>query len=171
MADKFISITPSGQMQEKSSTTTSAGAGDSGRIPALDPDGKLDVSMMPASVGLDTKVAQASENLSSGDFVNFWEETGTLKVRKADGSDPTKAAHGYVIDAYLSGENATVFLRGVNSQVSGISKGDRVYLSDVNPGEPTTTPVTTTGHILQFLGTAVDDNQVNFDEFDPIIRA
>src|SRR5882757_9494798 len=85
----------SGTVTEVATPTTSAGAGDSGKIPSLDAGGKLDSSFMPTGIAADTAAITASEALSAGDLVNVWNSTGA-KVRKADASTAGKEAHGFV---------------------------------------------------------------------------
>src|SRR5512143_1765954 len=88
-----------GALTEKAAIQSSAGAGDAGKIPALDAAGRLDNSMMPVGLGAETDVITTSEALSAGDFVNIWASTGT-KVRKADATTAGKEAHGFVLSAY-----------------------------------------------------------------------
>jgi len=95
-----------GALSEVATNQTSSGAGDANKIPSLDSTGKLDMTMMPVGLGAETDSIVASENLAAGDMVNFWNSTG-IKVRKADASS-NKPAHGFVLAAVTSGENATV---------------------------------------------------------------
>ena len=90
MADKYI-YNNSGTLTEKAAIISSAGAGDSGKIIALDAAGRIDNSMMPVGIGTDSGAVTASENLSAGDFVNIWNSTGA-KVRKADATTAGKRA-------------------------------------------------------------------------------
>ena len=90
--------------------TTSAGAGDSGKLVALDGSGRIDSTMMPVGIGADTATITTSEALSAGDFVNVWDSTGA-KVRKADATVSGKEAHGFVLSAYGSSASATVYLK------------------------------------------------------------
>ena len=52
MAQKFIVLT-NGQLAEREAATTSTGAADAGKIPALAGDGRLPESMMPVGIGAD----------------------------------------------------------------------------------------------------------------------
>ncbi len=138
----------------------STGAADAGKIAALDAAGKWDASMMPTGVGADTKAYPASENLAGGDYVNIFDDAGTWKIRKADGSDPAKFASGFVLAAVTSGSNDTVYFEGDNTSVSGLSPG-LVWLSDATPGAVVQTPPTAAGSIIQVLGTATSATSVN----------
>ena len=73
MAQKFLRLL-SGVISELEALVTSAGAGDAGKIPALDVTGKLDNSFMPVGIGADSKILPASENLAAGDLVNVWND-------------------------------------------------------------------------------------------------
>jgi hypothetical protein len=152
---KYIALL-AGKLKEVAGLTTSAGAGDAGKIPALDGNGRLDNSMMPAGFGAETQTITASENLAAGDFVNIHNSTG-LKARKADASGgPSKKAHGFVLAAVTSGQPATVYYGNINNQVAGLTVGDEYYLSHSTPGGVVNAAglPTTAGHIVQRLGVA-----------------
>lgn len=149
-------------------TVTSAGSGDAGKLVALGGDGKIDVTAMPAGIGADTKVIVASEALAAGDFVNVWNSTGA-KVRKADASTAGKQADGYVKAAVSNGGNATVYFEGPNTGLSGLTPG-KVFLS-TTPGLSTATAPTGSGNIVQKLGTAVAADEINVEFSDPITLA
>ena len=54
MAKRLINQNTDGSKETYAGVTTSAGAGSSGEIPALDSAGKLDSSMMPVGFGQDS---------------------------------------------------------------------------------------------------------------------
>lgn len=64
-AGKIVALNASGVLDSTivNSKTSSAGAGDSGKLPALDAAGLLDSSFMPVGVGADTAPITASEAL------------------------------------------------------------------------------------------------------------
>lgn len=165
--NKYISNV-AGQLTEVAASQASAGAGDAGKIPALDAAGRLDTSMMPVGIGADTATITASEALSAGDYVNVWNSTGA-KVRKADASTSGKEAHGFVLAAVSNGAPATVYFEGTNTQVTGQTAGP-VYLS-TTPGAGTTTPPSTAGQVVQRLGVATGTTAVNFDAGPSIVLA
>jgi hypothetical protein len=149
-------------------TVTSAGAGDAAKLVALDGSGKLDSTLFPAGFGEDTLLLEASENLSAGDFVSIWDDT-TAKVRLADSSNG-RVAHGFVLAAVTSGNNATVYGLGqVNDQLSGMTPGVNQFLG--TSGDITTTIPTTAGHYVQYLGTAHSATAMRFVQSTPIVRA
>ena len=160
MADKYIRQN-AGQFAEVEGTVTSAGAGDAGRIPALDSSGKLDNSLMPSGIGADTEVMATSENLSAGDLVNIWNDGGTRKARKADASNG-RVAIGFVLSATTSPNNATVYLSGDITGLSSLTPGNPYYVSGATAGAATATAPSTSGHFVQQIGYAVSTTSIAF---------
>jgi len=196
-ANKIPALNASGILDSTiiNSKTTSAGAGDSGKIPALnasgilddsivnatvtssanklvklDGSGKLDVTVMPTGIGADTASILASETLAAGDLVNIYNNTGTANVRKADGSTSGKEAHGFVLSAVTSGQNATVYFEGTNTQLTGMTPGVQ-YLSASTAGRTTSTAPTGSGNVVQIVGLAVSATSLNFQMELPIVLA
>jgi len=146
--------------------TTSAGAGDSGKLVALDGSGRIDSTMMPVGIGADTATITTSEALSAGDFVNVWNSTGA-KVRKADATVSGKEAHGFVLSAYGSSASATVYFEGTNTGVTGQTPGP-VFLS-TTAGTATSTAPSGSGNVVQRIGFAVSSTAINFQSQPPIV--
>lgn len=167
MADKFIYIDSNGKKAEKEFKQTSAGAGDAGKGVALNEAGEIDGSMLP---NVDVKSIVASEALSAGDFVNLWDDSGTLKMRKADASND-RPAHGFVKSAVSSAASGNCYFEGTNTGLSGLTKGVTYFLSNSGAGGVTATAVTTTGHILQVVGVALSATEINFEPGEPVTRA
>jgi len=162
----------SGQITEEAAIQTSAGAGDAGKIPALDSSGRLDTSMMPSGVGAETQTIVAYEDLAAGDFVNVFNDGGTTKVRKADASGGNaKKADGFVLATVLTGANATVYYGNINNQLSGMTKGAVQYLSGSTPGARTETAPSTAAYIVQRLGKAVSATEMIVEVQDTIVLA
>lgn len=117
-----------GKTKQVFSILTSAGAGDSGKIPALDATGRLDNSFMPLGIGAATNEAVASEALGAGKFVNFFNNVGVFSVRLADNSNG-RPAHGFVTEAVSAAATATVYpLDGVNAGLTGLTVGGEYWL-------------------------------------------
>lgn len=169
MADKPLQVV-AGRLTEVEAKVSSAGAGDSGKIVALDTAGKIDTSMMPTGVAADITIVNASENLAAGDFVNIWDSSGA-KARKADATAAGKEAVGFVLGAVTSGAAASVYHEGANTSVSGLTVGARYYLSAASPGLPTATPPDAAGNVLQFLGHAVSATKLVFEGDEGIVQA
>lgn len=159
-----------GQLTEVVSNQASAGAGDAGKIVALDSTGRIDNTMMPVGIGADTQVVVTSEALAAGDVVNIWNNAGTPNARKADASVSGKEAMGFVLAAVTSGGNATVYFEGTDTQVTGQTAGV-VYLSPTTPGKTTSTPPSASGQVVQRVGYAVSATAVNFNAGQPIVLA
>jgi len=170
-AKKYLSNV-SGTITEIQATVTSSGAGDDGKIVALDSAGKLDTSVLPTGVGAETKTLASSENLAAGDFVNIWNDSGTPKARKADASGGTaKQAHGFVLSAVTSPANATVYLEGINNQCTSLTGGVNQFLSGSSAGLPTATAPSTSAYIVQQLGVALSATEISFEPSTPIVLA
>ncbi len=151
-------------------TATSAGAGDTGKLVVLDSTGRVDTSMMPVGIGADTASLTASEALAAGDLVNVWNDAGTAKIRKADGSTSGKEAHGFVLAAVSSAALGTVYFEGTNTQVTGLTAGAQ-FLSGTTAGAATVTAPTGTGKVVQRVGFATSATALNFQSNDPIVLA
>lgn len=161
MTDKYF-FNNSGKLKEKAAIVTSAGAGDAGKIIALDSSGLLDVSVMPAGISAEVVVAVSSENLTAGNFVNLYDNAGTVNVRKADATTNAKPAHGFVLANTTSPASATVYLISAkNTGVTGLTVGLDYYLS-TTPGGVVSTAPSTAGNIVQFLGRAISATSLPF---------
>lgn len=168
MAEKFLERnSTSGKVTENEGLQTSAGAGDAGKIPALNASGQIDITMMPPGVGAATQLVLASENLSAGDFVNIYDNAGTANVRKADSTN-SRRANGFILATVTSGNNATVYFEGKNDQLSGIVAGDRLYLGATG-AVITTFPALPTNAIHQFLGVALNTTSADVEIDDEIV--
>lgn len=151
------------------SKTSSAGAGDSGKLVALDGSGKIDSTMMPTGIGADTASVTASEDLAAGDYVNIYDATGA-KCRKADASTVGKEAHGFVLAAVSNGNAATIYFEGTNTQVTGQTPGP-VFLSATTPGLGASSAPSSSGNVVQRIGFAIGTTAVNFQSQVPIVLA
>jgi hypothetical protein len=170
MANKYIEAV-NGQLKEREGVIASTGVDDAGKIVALDAAGKLDETMLPTGIGAETKILTASEALSAGNFVNIWDDAGTLKVRKADATAPGgKDADGYVLDAVSEDTPATIYTDGINNQLTGLTGGPRMFLS-ATPGAAAGTAPTGTGVTVQQLGVRLSATELAFDPEPSIILA
>lgn len=149
----FITKLVDGTYEILKSVVTSAGAADSGKPVVLDAAGKFDLSVLPDAIGNLTETIQATEDLAAGDFVNIYEPSvGVDRVRKADATDQTKYATGFVIAAVTTGNNAEVFRAGLNTALT-VTTGAQYYLSDTTAGAATeTAPAENSGSFQQVLG-------------------
>lgn len=160
-----------GQLSEKAAIQTSAGAGDAGKIPAVDSTGRLDQTFMPVGAGPEIISVVASEALSAGNWVNIWNNSGTLNVRKADATAVGKEANGFVLASVSSSATATVYsASNMNTQMSGLTVGS-VYYLDTTAGGQTTTAPSATGNIVQRLGRANATTSIVFQPTDAWVKA
>lgn len=160
MADKPLQLV-NGIPTEVEATVTSAGAGNAGDVVALDGSGKLDSSVLPAGVGQNTDSIASFENLAAGDFVNVFDDSGTIKCRKAD-ANADKPAHGFVLAAVTAPAAATIYGPGeLNSQLSSLTLGALYFLSET-AGGVTTTPPASSGAVVQPLGVAKSTTALRF---------
>lgn len=150
------------------SKTTSAGAGDSGKVVALDGSGRIDSTMMPVGIGADTQTVTTSEAIASGDLVNIWDNSGA-KCRKADATVAGKEAHGFVLVGVGSGAGAIVFFEGSNTAMAGLTPG--VQFLSTTAGTATATAPSGSGNVVQRVGFAVSATTMNFQSGVPIVLA
>ena len=166
-AKKFLRLV-NGVLTEIFGVQTSAGAGNAGDLVSLDDTGRIDNSMMPVGIGADTATITASETLAAGDWVNVWNNSGA-KVRKADATTAGKEAHGFVLAAVTSGNPATVYFEGTNTQVSGQTPGPVFLQTTAGVGGPTVPSAS--GNVVQQIGVAVSATAVNFERSVPVTLA
>ena len=166
-AKKFLRLV-NGVLTEIFGVQTSAGAGNAGDLVSLNDTGRIDNSMMPVGIGADTATITASETLAAGDWVNVWNGAGA-EVRKADATTAGKEAHGFVLAAVTSGNPATVYFEGTNTQVTGQTPGP-VYLQTTAGAGGATIP-SASGNVVQQIGVAVSATAVNFERGTPVTLA
>jgi hypothetical protein len=168
MADSILKML-NGEVVNEQVTVVSTGATSAGKTIGLDPKGKLDTSVLPDGIGLDSISVTASEALSAGDFVNLWDNAGTMSVRKADNSDSTKKADGFVKSAVASGSSAVVYLEGNNDKLTGLAVGTKYFLDGgANAGKCTSTAPSTANSIIQYLGFTKSTSTIRFEQNDYI---
>lgn len=158
-----------GTLTEEASIQASAGAGDAGKIVALDAAGKLDNSMMPTGIGADTASIVSSENLAAGDLVNVWNNAGTANARKADATTSGKEAHGFVLSAVTAPAAATVYFEGTNTAVTGLTPGNQFLATTA--GTATGTAPSGSGNVVQKVGVATSATTLNFEAQQPVVLA
>lgn len=161
----------SGRLTQVTSVVTSAGATNDGDIVALDPSGKLDVSVMPVGVGQNTVSVVASEALATNNIVNIHNVSGVANVRKADATTVGKEAVGFVKSSVASAATATVFTSGnIITGLSGLTPGARQYLS-LTAGNISETPPSASGNVVMCLGSAISATSMIFEPEEPITLA
>jgi hypothetical protein len=169
-AQKLPALNASGVLDSTivNSKTSSAGAGDTGKLVALDATGRIDSTMMPVGIAADTQTITTSEALAAGDWVNVWNSSGA-KARKADATVAGKEAMGFVLAAVGSGAAATVYFEGTNTAVTGQVPGN-VFLS-TTAGQGSAAAPSASGNVVQRIGFATSATSVNFQSQPPLTLA
>jgi hypothetical protein len=152
----------SGVLAEVQAISTSAGAGSAGLIPALDGSGLIAMNMMPSGVGAETIVVKTGVgNLLANDVVYLHLVTAVLTADKADATDATKRAQGYVKAGTTAGDDCTVWLDD-ELPGTGLTPGAKYYLT-VTPGTVSVTPPAGSGNMVQAVGEAISATAIKFD--------
>jgi hypothetical protein len=167
MAAKSFLRRVAGGLADALGIQTSSGVANAGDIPALDDTGRLDITMMPVGVAAEAKDLPSSENLTAGNLVNIWNDAGTLKVRRADGTTAGKEANGFVLDSVTTPDTVTVHFEGTNTAVAGLTPGTWYYLS-TTPGGVTATPLEANGNLSQRVGKATAATELWLELGEPI---
>ena len=173
-AGKIPALNASGVLDSTivNSVTSSAGSGDSGKLPALDASGKLDSTFMPTGVGADTVNITASEALADGDFVNIWNNAGTANVRKADASAATAGkCANGFVLASVSSSGTATVYLKGQNTHVSGQTVGRVFLSGSTAGAATSTAPSTSGYTVQQIGTAVSATAIEFVPSQPVVLA
>ena len=166
-AKSFLRIV-SGVATQIFGVQSSAGAANAGDLVSLDDSGRLDNSMMPVGIGADTSSIGASEALASGDFVNIWDDAGSVKIRKADATTTGKEADGFVLASVSLGAPGVVYFEGTNTQLTGLTAGVKYYLSSSAAGAVVSTAPSTVGQVVQYIGKATSTTSIAFEGSNPI---
>ena len=157
---KYLIVGGSTGITEESTVDSSAGAGDSAKIPSLDTGGKLSSTFMPTGFGSDTLTLTAGETLAAGDLI-YVAAAGT--VFKADADAAGKAAIGFVLSGITSAATGTVYFgSGMVTGLTSLTMGQPYFLSSTAGGITTTAP-TGTGKIQQPVGYAVNATSLYFE--------
>lgn len=168
MADDGRFLTEeNGEIKEERAINVSTGAGDADKIPRTDAGGKLDITFMPNGIGDDSVSMTTFEDLNAGDWVNVFDDSGTVKLRKADATTVGKEVTGFVSASSTAPAVNTVFFEGVNASNAGLSLGVTYWLSTTAGGEVTTAP-SSSGNIVQKVGKSLSLTEIAFEPSNPI---
>lgn len=115
----------------------------------------------------DAPTITATEALTAWMLVNIYDSSGE-KVRKANATNNTKPAHGFVAADVASSGEADVFFAGeIISGLSGLTPGTMYYLSTAGGGVTATAP-TGSGQIQQQIGAAISTTEILFNPQESI---
>ena len=101
--------------------------------------------------------AVATEAISAGAAINFWNNAGVLGVRNANASAAGKPCHGWSTTSVASGAPGEFVQQGTCFLIGGLTIGATYYLSNTN-GLISTGP----GTISQKIGYAIGANTLVF---------
>lgn len=166
---KFIKQV-AGVLTEEATVAISTGVPDAGKVVNLNASGVLDASLLPSTIGQEFEDITASEALAAGDIVNVWDNAGTPNVRKADATDISTQASGFVLAAYALSASARVYFEGTITGLTGLTPGATYFLSET-AGAITTTAPSTVSAIVQRVGRAHGTTKLSFEAAQPIVLA
>jgi hypothetical protein len=154
---KFITIDSTGKKILKGAIDTSTGVTDAGKLVGLNNDGKVDISMIPTSVGKVGCILTLSETITAGDWVNVFTDGTDYKARLADVSDSAKVCHGYATANGVAGDNVLIMFEGLNDYLptTGLVNGNGYFLGTL--GKSVASPdLTLSAKFVQPLGYCVN---------------
>jgi hypothetical protein len=137
--------------------------GADGEVLTVDSSATLGVKWTPSSASpvATTIAVPADESLDAGDIINLFVVDDTLVARKADATNPSKQASGFVKVAVAEDATATVYLPGAkNDAVSGLTIGEQ-WLS-TTAGESSSLQPDIDGAIVQSVGVALTATSLLF---------
>ena len=105
---------------------------------------------------------EASEDIFAGAFVNLYEDSSELKVRKANCVSYNRICNGYIKESVSAGDYVKVYYSGINNILSGLTAGNYYYLGET-PGKVTTPCVELNGYIAQYIGQAISEEEIEVD--------
>jgi len=142
---------------------TGGGAGSEDQIVATDANGRIDESFLPTGIGADTANVIASEAISAGDLVNIFDDAGQARIRRANAATAGQEAHGFVKNAVASGAVGLVYFEGNNDAVAGLGAAGVRFLSTTTPGATQATAPTDPGNVVQRVGIATSNTNMNVE--------
>ena len=159
----FLTIISSGIAELRSAISTFTG--NANEIISTNGSGVIDNSLLPSNLGSITVAGvTAVGTVTAGEFVQIFDNTGTLSVRTADGPLGIYA-NGFVTTTIPDTTTGTVFQFGENNSVAGLTPGVLYHLGAA--GALTTTPdVATAGAVVQLIGTAQSATNIPFEGQD-----
>lgn len=153
-------------IQQRKAPATAGGAGNENKIPELNGSGVLPESMLPSSALGGTTIVNATADgaISQHDLVEVFNDSGTIKARKADATSGTARpatgrANAAAVDA--AAVEVTVGPHSYNAGTHGLTLGadNPIFLSKTAGGR-TQTPPLASGELTQVVGYAVTSTTI-----------
>lgn len=168
---KVIALDAAGLPAEITPNIVSAGAADSGKIPALNAAGVIDLTMMPAGIGPDQTAVLASEVVAAGAIVNVYNNAGVSTQRNADntGASRAKSATGWSPNGTASAAVGAVQYNGIIPGLVGLTIGAPYFLG-VAGAITAVPPAAGAGATCQLIGYALTATSLQFSPGLPYLR-
>lgn len=161
MAGNKYLINNAGRFDEARANQSSAGAGDAGKLVALNSAGLIDPTMLSGISGLITLTVTAQGAIAAGKLVNVFDNAGVLSAKVADSTTAGSEADGFAPSAITSGATGTVQVgEGLISGLTGLTDGAVYYLGAA--GAPVTPAPSTAGNSVQKVGKAMGTTALYF---------
>lgn len=123
------------------------------------------------NIGSSTLSITASATITAGQIVNIHSSSGAARVRPANATTEGLEANGFVLAGYASSATAEVYKPGdIITGLSGLT-ADASYWLSTTPGSITTTPPSTAGNVVQYVGRALSTTSLYFFPQTPITVA
>ena len=128
--------------------------------------------VMDWELGTQQLAFTASEALNAGDFVNIFDDSGEIKVRKADRTTPSgvRSVNGYVLSDVFAGDTVVMYLSGMNTALSGLIPNENYALNTNGGVISISTLPAIDGEIFQYLGIALSATALLVQINLPILR-
>lgn len=186
----YLTTNTAGAKIEVRANQTSAGAGDAGKIVALNSAGLVDPTMAnvagavvaganvtrtgsgtvadpyvfsATTSGPTTVTATAHGAISAGQLVNFYSNGGVLTAQAADNTTAGTEANGYATTGVADGASGSFSVGGIITGLSGLTLGATYYLGKVGAVIASSGVASlTAGNILQVVGKALSATTLDF---------
>lgn len=134
--DKYLQVGSSTDFQEKQAVQTSAGAGDAGKIPALNSSGLIDTSMLPslaASYTVNSITTNTSAVIGHAYLADMNGAAGSITLTLPDAALYSGQAILAAISTFNSGRHLTIATTS-SQTINGASAGSYPTLNKVSSG-------------------------------------
>ena len=140
------------------------------KVLVLDDDGNIEElqsgdTLQDSSPDLGTFTA--GENLVLGDWV-YVSAANTVSKAQAD-DEATMPCIGVAIETINNTESGTIRLDGVMTGLSSLTAGDVYYVDHSSAGAIVSTTPSSSGHVIQRVGTAISTTELQID-FGALIK-
>lgn len=158
MADNFISQV--GNQKKIVTPVSTGGVGNANKILMLDASGHVDPSALPSTNTM-TESVTASASISAKSAVNVYDNGGVKSVRPADNTTAGSEANAWAAAAITNGAVGNVVMgEQIVTGLTGLTVNAKYFLGTA--GGYTVTPPTSSGNVVQEIGTATSATELFF---------